>query len=85
MIVCSKLWILYKIIDKKTTQIIEVVEMPKLIYKCELCGNPLDTENEAAKCEQSHYATCANPKCGAVFVQIPKTKVVLLGEMPNHC
>lgn len=49
--------------------------MPKVVYECELCSNPFDSEKEAEKCEQSHYATCANPKCGAVFVQIPKTKV----------
>ncbi|MBP2632143.1 MAG: Rhodanase C-terminal [Firmicutes bacterium] len=48
--------------------------MPKIVYKCELCGNEFDTENEAAKCESSHYAACANPKCGALFVQIPTSK-----------
>jgi hypothetical protein len=38
--------------------------MSKVVYECELCGNPFDSEKEAEKCEQSHYATCANQSVG---------------------
>jgi predicted nucleic acid-binding Zn ribbon protein len=48
--------------------------MPKIVYKCELCDKEFDNENKAAKCESSHYAMCANPKCSVMFVQIPTNK-----------
>ena len=47
--------------------------MPKILYACNYCAMTFSGEDEATRCEESHFSICA--KCGNRFIKNMKSKI----------